>query len=371
MLKKIIFIQPAFAHYRYDLFEELNNLLDVTFVFLNKEKTSEYKYPSTTKPNLKWNIKYLYAESNRFWYWDLYKLIIQISPDAIVCSIPGSVQSIVTTIIKRIKKIPFILYTESWSENRINKKKLYKRIARKYINKFVLNSVSFIVCGGTRSQEYYNRIGFDNKKIFKSYQCTRDVSQYPTELKFKRKKQVNILYFSRIVKSKGLDVLIEAFSNIHEINSDICLTIVGDGPERDKYEALAKKKNIDDITFVGAVNNEDAYQYYYQSDIYVLPCNGIGRGEAWGLVLNEATSMSLPIITTNVVGAIGDLVINDLNGYIVEPNNIKALEESLNKLISSEELRKKMGQESRKLFDKINNPKKAACQILNAIQSVL
>lgn len=133
---------------------------------------------------------------------------------------------------------------------------------------------------------------------------------------------------------------------------------------------MAQNENIDDITFVGAVNNEDAYQYYYQSDIYVLPCNGVGRGEAWGLVLNEATSMSLPIITTNVVGATGDLVINGLNGYVIEANDIGALEEALIKLICSEELRKKMGQESRKLFDRINNPKKSAYQFLNAIQSM-
>lgn len=370
MRKKIIFIQPSFAHYRYDLFEELDNLFDVTFVFVNKNKTSEYQYPSTTKVNSKWKVKYLYGEFNRFWFWNLYKLLIKTNPEAVVCSIPGSIQSIVTSIAKKIKKIPFVLYTESWSDNRINNKNICKRLVRKCINKFVLNSVSCIVCGGTRSQEYYSRIGFDNKKIFKAYQCTHDVSQHPTDLTFKKKKQVNILYFSRIVTSKGLDVLIKAFSNIHKSYPDICLTIVGDGPEKNKYEILAQNENIDDIPFVGAVNNEDAYQYYYQSDIYVLPCNGVGRGEAWGLVLNEATSMSLPIITTNVVGATGDLVINGLNGYVIEANDIGALEEALIKLICSEELRKKMGQESRKLFDRINNPKKSAYQFLNAIQSM-
>ena len=117
--------------------------------------------------------------------------------------------------------------------------------------------------------------------------------------------------------------------------------------------------------------SEEAWKYYSVADIFVLPDGGKGGIDGWGLVINEAASMNLPIVTTYAVGAADDLVINGLNGYVVQPGNISGLHNALEKLIKDKALRTQMGKESRRLFESINDYKKMYHGFHEAIKHVI
>ena len=354
---RIIFIQPKYAHYRHGLFELLDKNYNITFVFLNSDG-SEYDYPTSKSIDPSWHTVIINSNRNRDWALSLAKLILRTKPDAVVSSINGSTQSIVSSIIRRFYKIPFVLYSLKWTDRlRKENQPSWKVFIRKSIDKWVTFSADSIVVGGNNSRKYHQDLGIDPERIFLAYQSTLDHSLglNHSDGHACNSPVIRILYFSRIVVSKGLDTLIRSFKKLTENYDNVKLVVAGDGPFKQFCEKMVKDMQISNVFFLGSIPNEDAWKIFMDSDIFVLPCNGKGRGEGWGLVLNEAASMSLPIITTDAVGAVGDLIINQRNGFVVQAGNIDQLTQKMKLLIESESLRDIMGRESRNLFEEKNS----------------
>jgi glycosyltransferase involved in cell wall biosynthesis len=90
------------------------------------------------------------------------------------------------------------------------------------------------------------------------------------------------------------------------------------------------------------------------------------RYENWGLVINEAMSMSLPIITTTAVGAAYDLVVDGHNGFIVKDNHIVDLYKAMERILRLDLVQ--MGINSRTLFDQKNDFSQMANAFTSAIE---
>jgi glycosyltransferase involved in cell wall biosynthesis len=159
---------------------------------------------------------------------------------------------------------------------------------------------------------------------------------------------------SRIIPLKGLDVLLRAFFALRSKRDDVFLLIGGDGPFRPYCQELARSLGIPDVQFLGSVHPDFAADLYKQSDVFVLTSYyWENRYEPWGLVINEAASMSLPIITTTAVGAAQDLVIEGYNGFVVKDNNVDHLHITMEKILDLDLVT--MGNNSRFLFKKKND----------------
>lgn len=91
---------------------------------------------------------------------------------------------------------------------------------------------------------------------------------------------------------------------------------------------------------------ERKYNIYAVSDIFVFPPNK-PEGHPWVIV--EALAAGLPVISTDM-GAITESVIDNYNGYIVEPNSPCMLAEKILNLCNDRELRERMGNNSRSLY---------------------
>ena len=138
-----------------------------------------------------------------------------------------------------------------------------------------------------------------------------------------------------------MDLLIAAFSLIAKRYQDCELVIVGDGPEK---EALIRKA-IDlglrnRILFTGAVYDPiELAQYMNESSVYVLA--GMG-----GLSINDAMCFSLPIICSVCDGTERDLVVDGVNGYFFEENDVNSLVEKINLILSDPSKAVEMGRKS-------------------------
>lgn len=144
---------------------------------------------------------------------------------------------------------------------------------------------------------------------------------------------------SRLVKSKGIGELIEAFKLIE--NKNAVLKLCGDGPEAEYFKSMAS--GIKNIEFLGHV--VDVVQVLQNSDVLVHP----SYHESFGLSLVEAEMCGLPIIACNV-GSIPEIVKDGVSGILVQPKNSKDLAEAMNTLVNSPELRAKMGQAGRQIY---------------------
>jgi len=192
---------------------------------------------------------------------------------------------------------------------------------------------------GTKSQGYFQEtLHVQNRKICVVGNCINELPTELTRTELRREfglddDTIVILYLGRLIKRKGLHLLISAFGRLACDVSNVKLVVCGEGPEYAKDRSLQRELGIssDVIEWVGRVDSAKVWRYYFSSDIYVLPSYFLGgEVEAWGLSINEAVYYHVPVITTDAVGAAVDVLNNGKYGAIVPENNVDGLYTKLN-----------------------------------------
>lgn len=151
-----------------------------------------------------------------------------------------------------------------------------------------------------------------------------------------------LISIGRLVRRKGYDYLLQALAKIKK--NDIKLIILGEGPEKENLEKIIKEKKLESrVIMPGFVSENTKFQYLNCSDIYVLS----SVHEGFGIVLQEAMQVGLPIVSTNYGGQV-DIVKENENGVLVENRSADALAQGINRLIGNKDLMEKMRQNNLK-----------------------
>ena len=162
------------------------------------------------------------------------------------------------------------------------------------------------------------------------------------------KDQIKLLFVGRLFPEKSVDTLIRAMPFILKVNPDVHLMLVGGGILRNKLEKLVETLKMGKhITFLGLVSEEDKILAFNACDIFILP----SLAELEGMVVLEAMACGKPIIISDAEMSASRYFVNG-NGFLFKTLNPKDLAEQTLKLITNDELRKKMGEVS---FEKVKN----------------
>lgn len=138
-----------------------------------------------------------------------------------------------------------------------------------------------------------------------------------------------VLAVGRLVYVKGYDLLINAWNDVSKKHPDWKLYIVGDGPEEKKLKSLVNQLGLSNsIVFTGRISN--VKEHYETSSFFCLS----SRNEGLPMVLLEAQSYNLPIVSFDCDTGPSDLIDHMQNGILVENENVKELCQALNNLIS-------------------------------------
>ena len=141
----------------------------------------------------------------------------------------------------------------------------------------------------------------------------------------------------RMVKRKDFGTLIKVVTMMED---EIELLLFGSGPEEEYLKSLCVTLNVEHrVHFLGYVSEEKKFQYLNVSDIYVLS----SLHEGFGIVLQEAMQVGLPIIATRNGGQV-DLVEDGVNGFLVDVGDSKAIAENVIKLLEDSELSREISQ---------------------------
>lgn len=179
-----------------------------------------------------------------------------------------------------------------------------------------------------------------------------------SSLNINNTKSFNIGFISWFVEKKGIKYLLEAIKVLVKTNKNIKLTIAGDGPLRNEIEQFIIKNNLSDfIYYIGKINESEKVKFFSSIDTLVLPAITLPDDkDGIPVVLMEAISYGLPIISTNVSG-IPEICIDNYNGYLIPERDVDSLVVAINSLATSKELRYKFSENSLLLFNdyKIEN----------------
>ena len=146
-----------------------------------------------------------------------------------------------------------------------------------------------------------------------------------------------VMSMGRLVRQKGFDMLIRSFGLLADKHPDWDLAIYGDGTDREKLNLLVGSCGLASrITIYGTTHSPDAVMS--NADLFVLS----SRYEGFGLVLCEAMSYGLPVISFDCPSGPREIVTHEFNGLLVPPENVHALAESMNLLMGDEKHRNKL-----------------------------
>lgn len=166
-----------------------------------------------------------------------------------------------------------------------------------------------------------------------------------------------------LCRRKGIDVLLKAFATADP--EDWCLVLCGLDREKGAYQALAKRLGIDDrVLFLGARPVERISEVYAAADVFVLP----SRFDGWGAVLNEAASLGLPLIATDLCGGAWHVVEPGVTGYRVKAGSVKDLSDALRKYISEPERCRAHGDAAKKRYLDVFTPAANAMRLVEGLR---
>ena len=314
---KILYFTNIPSPYRVEFFNQLCEKNEVTVLF---DKLGERK----EKRNKQWykDNKYKFRIINipKFGFFKLNEVLKE-KYDIIIIGTYATLNGAFLNILLRMKKIKFFINADGGfvpeKESLLSKK----------LKHHFLSTADYYLSTGEETNKYLTYYGANEKNIY-TYPFTslleKDILKEPIsyEQKMKLRKDNKYDYervfvsVGRFIKIKGYDLFLEAIKG--EKFKNTAFLIIGGGEEKENLQNYIKDNNIKNVFLIDFCSKEKVLNYYKMSDVFFFP----SKGDVWGLVINEAMSCGLPIISSNSVIAAKELVEKE---YLYDCNDIKSL----------------------------------------------
>jgi len=146
-----------------------------------------------------------------------------------------------------------------------------------------------------------------------------------------------VIYMGRVSYEKSIDQVIRALARAVERMPELSLVIVGDGPQRNELEQLAKGLNVaNKVFFKGFVFGRELVELLQASELYVTA----SKSENMPLAVIEAMACGLPILAVNSLG-LAEMVEDGLSGHLLPPDDPSAIAAHIVSLMQDDELRER------------------------------
>lgn len=249
-------------------------------------------------------------------------------------------------VIKSTYQIPYIISVHGSELPTAQKDKRYlaltmdvlRRARRIVPNSFWTKEWMFQIFGDEFRQQVRVIPGGVDIKKFNPNLDTRDID---TKYGLDRKRIV--LFAGKLTAYKGVKHLVQAAKKIPAE-----VVILGEGPVRGELEKKAKDLGVKNIQFIGHLGtSRDLNKFYNRADVFVAPSVW---DEPLGLVILEAMACKTPVVVTRK-GGIPLAVKEGVNGLFIRPRNSADIVEKVNKLLSDDAMRHRMGEMARKIVE--------------------
>jgi GalNAc-alpha-(1->4)-GalNAc-alpha-(1->3)-diNAcBac-PP-undecaprenol alpha-1,4-N-acetyl-D-galactosaminyltransferase len=146
-----------------------------------------------------------------------------------------------------------------------------------------------------------------------------------------------LIAVGRLHRDKGFDILLEAFALLRDEHPRWQLTVLGEGEERGRLEALRDGLRLGGrVSLPGRV--KDPYTFLRRATLFALP----SRAEGFPLALCEALACGLPAVCADCAGGVRDIIEDGVNGLLVPKEDAGSLARALGRLMSDEAERRRL-----------------------------
>jgi glycosyltransferase involved in cell wall biosynthesis len=248
-----------------------------------------------------------------------------------------------------MRNIPFFLYGDSSHPRRAH-------FLRDAFLRGLFRLASGFLASGELNAAYYRHYGADPKRFFllpwaiDNERFARDSVFAAGEREAMRERfgfrsdEMVIVFSAKLLPRKDPMTLLRAVDAMRN-RQRAALLFLGHGELRAELEAFARERKLR-VHFAGFVNQRDLPKHYAAGDVFVLPSTYEPRGS----VINEAMACGLPVIVTDRIGSIGDIVREGENAFIYPAGDARALASQLDQLVEDCALRERMAAKSREII---------------------
>lgn len=271
--------------------------------------------------------------------------LLEWSPDAILLFGYNYATHLRLILSRRLRRIPMFIRGDSHNLFPVTG---WKQSLSRFLRKLLFKRFQGVLSVGQANEEYYAQCGVPRSKMTRAYHCVdnerfRNAKPEAEKLAVSWKTELGIpddhfvfLFAGKFESKKRPLDLLEAFQKLKLPKTSLLL--IGGG----EHEAALHEKAGDNVYFAPFQNQSQMPKVYASGDVVVLP--SFGRGETWGLAVNEAMNLARPAIVSSHVGCGPDLVIEDKTGWIFEAGNIEALAGAMRKASERRDELKSIGQ---------------------------
>jgi len=187
------------------------------------------------------------------------------------------------------------------------------------------NNADYLFTHSKDNLELLNELNYEVEKfnvVHRGIVLDNKYSENDKSFQFKTEAPVFITA-SRLIKEKGTDKVLYVFKEVTKNWPNSTLHIAGDGPYKKQLKNIVKELNlVDRVKFHGHIEQQELFKLFEEAHIFLLFSNF--KGERLPNVIKEAMYKGCICFTTRTPG-IDELIQNDINGFVIDEDNISSL----------------------------------------------
>jgi glycosyltransferase involved in cell wall biosynthesis len=222
---------------------------------------------------------------------------------------------------------------------------------------FIVRRASFLIPSSNSCADFYSHLGGDRERmrvipplpdmLHLASLCTK-AQERSAEIRARwgLEDKFLILFVGRFEDYKGVYEILESMDQITSQNPRVCFVFVGKG----SLSSLVREKcdqHRRNSVYAGGVDDETLVEFFSVADLLAMP----SWHEAYGVICAEALCCGVPVIVTKSSGC-SDLVIDGLNGFLIEPGNPRAITRCVLAASSEPALARRMRQSAKSILEK-------------------
>jgi glycosyltransferase involved in cell wall biosynthesis len=215
----------------------------------------------------------------------------------------------------------------------------YKQIGKELIYPRLLGQFDACLYVGQRNREYLEHYGVPADRLFFSPHCVDNEAFASRANAFDRATsrarsgiapaQKAMLFVGKLLDRKRPLDMVQALRILCDRGMNVCGVFAGDGPLLPELEAKGRAWKVP-LVFLGFRNQTELPEAYVMADVMVLPSDS---SETWGLVVNEALACATPVVVSDAVGCVPDLVIKGQTGAAYHVGDVQELANAIRRVL--------------------------------------